>query len=114
MVATPGRLAEHVATGSLRLTQCAAIVLDEVDVLLGDTFAFAQQARGNFWFFGAVHTFCSKGAIDFALHMLMSSTALHPARLAPTAQIGLWGNMLHAIPVLRSASHCCTSRVSTC
>ena len=45
MVATPGRLAEHIKAGSLRLAQCQAVVLDEADVLLGDAFAFAQQAR---------------------------------------------------------------------
>ncbi|CAL8471592.1 g11134 [Coccomyxa elongata] len=43
VVATPGRLGEHIKAGNLRLHQCRAVVLDEVDVLLGDTFAFAQQ-----------------------------------------------------------------------
>ncbi len=43
VVATPGRLAEHVKAGNLRLDQTRAIVLDEVDVLLGDSYAFAQQ-----------------------------------------------------------------------
>lgn len=47
VVATPGRLAEHIKAGNLRLEQCRAVVLDEVDVLLGDTFAFAQQVRLN-------------------------------------------------------------------
>lgn len=45
VVATPGRLGEHIKAGNLRLNQCRAVVLDEVDVLLGDTFAFAQQVR---------------------------------------------------------------------
>jgi ATP-dependent RNA helicase DDX18/HAS1 len=45
VVATPGRLGEHIKAGNLRLDQCRAIVLDEVDILLGDTFAFAQQVR---------------------------------------------------------------------
>ena len=45
VVATPGRLGEHIKAGNLRLDQCRAVVLDEVDVLLGDTFAFAQQVR---------------------------------------------------------------------
>lgn len=47
MVATPGRLGEHIKAGNLRLDQCRAVVLDEVDVLLGDTFAFAQQVRAE-------------------------------------------------------------------
>ena len=45
VVATPGRLAEHIKGGTLKLAQCQAVVLDEADVLLGDAFAFAQQAR---------------------------------------------------------------------
>ena len=45
VVATPGRLAEHIKASSLKLAQCQAVVLDEADVLLGDAFAFAQQAR---------------------------------------------------------------------
>lgn len=35
MVATPGRLASLMGDGSLRLGACKALVLDEVDVLLG-------------------------------------------------------------------------------
>lgn len=35
LVATPGRLQELTADGALRLDQCQAVVLDEVDVLLG-------------------------------------------------------------------------------
>ncbi len=38
-------LMEHIKAGNLRLHQCRAVVLDEVDVLLGDAFAFAQQVR---------------------------------------------------------------------
>ena len=45
VVATPGRLAEHIKAGTLKLARCQAVVLDEADVLLGDAFAFAQQAR---------------------------------------------------------------------
>ena len=45
VVATPGRLAEHIKAGTLKLAQCQAVVLDEADVLLGDAFAFAQQVR---------------------------------------------------------------------
>ena len=47
MVATPGRLAEHVKAGNLKLAQCRALVLDEADVLLGDAFAFAEQVWPN-------------------------------------------------------------------
>ena len=35
VVATPGRIQELLARDSLRLDRCKAIVLDEVDVLLG-------------------------------------------------------------------------------
>lgn len=45
VVATPGRLGEHLAAGTLRLGRCATVVLDETDVLLGDAGAFREQAR---------------------------------------------------------------------
>ncbi|GAB4820362.1 hypothetical protein N2152v2_007408 [Parachlorella kessleri] len=57
LVATPGRLQEllappaeqegsgAVAGPALRLGACRAVVLDEVDVLLGDASAFAEQVR---------------------------------------------------------------------
>jgi hypothetical protein len=45
VVATPGRLAEHLAAGTLTLERCGAVVLDETDVLLGDAGAFREQAR---------------------------------------------------------------------
>ena len=35
LVATPGRLVEHLQEGHLSLDRCRALVLDEVDVLLG-------------------------------------------------------------------------------
>ena len=35
VVATPGRLVEHLEAGNLNLSACKAVVLDEVDVLLG-------------------------------------------------------------------------------
>ena len=34
VVAAPGRAREHLAAGTLRLDACAAIVLDEADLLL--------------------------------------------------------------------------------
>ena len=43
MVATPGRLGEHIKAGTLKLHQCQAIVMDEADVLLGDAYAFSAQ-----------------------------------------------------------------------
>ena len=42
-IGTPGRLAELVAGGALHLDRCAAIVFDEVDVLLGDTSLFQEH-----------------------------------------------------------------------
>ena len=45
MVATPGRLGEHIKAGTLKLHQCQAIVMDEADVLLGDAYAFSEQVR---------------------------------------------------------------------
>lgn len=44
-VGTPGRLAELLAEGVLRLDFCLAVVCDEVDVLLGQDFTFADQVR---------------------------------------------------------------------
>ncbi len=43
VVATPGRLGEHIKAGTLKLHQCQAIVMDEADVLLGDAYAFSAQ-----------------------------------------------------------------------
>lgn len=43
LVGTPGRLAELLGEGCLQLTFCRAVVVDEVDVLLGEDFAFAEQ-----------------------------------------------------------------------
>ena len=45
MVATPGRLGEHIKAGTLKLHQCHAIVMDEADVLLGDAYAFSAQVH---------------------------------------------------------------------
>ena len=45
VVATPGRLGEHIKAGTLKLHQCQAIVMDEADVLLGDAYAFSAQVR---------------------------------------------------------------------
>jgi superfamily II DNA/RNA helicase len=36
LVATPGRVLSHLGAGTLELKGCSAIVLDEVDVLLGE------------------------------------------------------------------------------
>lgn len=44
MVGTPGRLTHLLSTGTLDLSACHTMVLDEADVLLGDAAAFAQQA----------------------------------------------------------------------
>ncbi|PSC73217.1 DEAD-box ATP-dependent RNA helicase 50 isoform A [Micractinium conductrix] len=44
-VGTPGRLAELLREGALRLDFCRAVVCDEVDVLLGEDFSFAEQVR---------------------------------------------------------------------
>lgn len=35
LVATPGRLLEHLQKGNLSLERCNALVMDEVDILLG-------------------------------------------------------------------------------
>ena len=43
VIATPGRLGEHIKAGTLKLHHCQAVVLDEADVLLGDAYAFSQQ-----------------------------------------------------------------------
>ena len=59
VVATPGRLAEHVKAGNLKLAQCRALVLDEADVLLGDAFAFAEQV----WFFACLGLSCARAGL---------------------------------------------------
>ncbi|GIL71807.1 hypothetical protein Vretifemale_2275 [Volvox reticuliferus] len=43
LVATPGRLQQHLEKGSLELTDCRMLVMDEVDVLLGDRADFTAQ-----------------------------------------------------------------------
>lgn len=45
LIGTPGRLAELLEDGALHLDRCAAIVCDEVDVLLGQAFEFSEQIR---------------------------------------------------------------------
>lgn len=53
LVATPGRLASLMGDGSLRLGACKALVLDEVDVLLGGCGDGGLCVRGGGR--GAVH-----------------------------------------------------------
>lgn len=36
LVATPGRLLSHLRVGNVKLTDCKSLVMDEVDVLLGE------------------------------------------------------------------------------
>ena len=43
LVGTPGRLAEFIHDGELSLEASKYIVLDEVDVLLGDATLFTEQ-----------------------------------------------------------------------
>ncbi|EFJ52361.1 hypothetical protein VOLCADRAFT_86719 [Volvox carteri f. nagariensis] len=43
LVATPGRLQKHLQGGTLELTDCRMLVLDEVDVLMGDRADFSAQ-----------------------------------------------------------------------
>ena len=43
VIATPGRAAEHARAGGLDLSAATTIVLDEADVLLADSGAFAEQ-----------------------------------------------------------------------
>ena len=43
LIGTPGRLAELLNDGALRLDNCAALVCDEVDILLGGASLFAEQ-----------------------------------------------------------------------
>ena len=43
LVGTPGRLAELLNSGALKLDNCASLVCDEVDVLLGGASMFAEQ-----------------------------------------------------------------------
>ena len=45
VVATPGRLAEHLKAGTLSLDACDATILDEVDVLLGDAAQFGEAVN---------------------------------------------------------------------
>lgn len=45
VVGTPGRLCELMKAGELRLDQCQAVVMDEVDVLLGDASLFREQVE---------------------------------------------------------------------
>ncbi|KXZ46522.1 hypothetical protein GPECTOR_43g959 [Gonium pectorale] len=45
LVATPGRLQQHLAAGSLMLDDCRALVLDEVDVLMGARTDFLAQVE---------------------------------------------------------------------
>ncbi len=49
LVATPGRLAEHLEAGNLSLAACRVLVMDEVDVLLGEQRGGAM-AMGVEWF----------------------------------------------------------------
>lgn len=67
VVATPGRLGEHIKAGNLRLDQCRAVVLDEVDVLLGDTFAFAQQVRQGHPTISVVEEFLASNGLGISL-----------------------------------------------
>ena len=43
VVGTPGRVLSHVQAGTLNLQHCHTVVIDEVDVLLGDQHAFSAQ-----------------------------------------------------------------------
>ena len=43
VVGTPGRVLSHVQAGTISLRNCHTVVIDEVDVLLGDQHAFAAQ-----------------------------------------------------------------------
>jgi ATP-dependent RNA helicase DDX18/HAS1 len=43
IIGTPGRLAELLKSGALKLDNCASLVCDEVDVLLGGASMFAEQ-----------------------------------------------------------------------
>ncbi|GLI63965.1 hypothetical protein VaNZ11_007133, partial [Volvox africanus] len=43
LVATPGRLQQHLERGSLELTDCRMLVMDEADVLMGAQADFASQ-----------------------------------------------------------------------
>lgn len=45
LVATPGRLLAHLSSGTASLSGARAMVLDEVDVLLGDQAAFREQVE---------------------------------------------------------------------
>ena len=43
VVGTPGRVLSHVQAGTINLQHCHTVVIDEVDVLLGDQHAFSAQ-----------------------------------------------------------------------
>jgi ATP-dependent RNA helicase DDX18/HAS1 len=43
VVGTPGRLSELIKAQELRLDNCMAVVMDEVDVLLGEASLFQEQ-----------------------------------------------------------------------
>ena len=45
MIGTPGRVLSHVQAGTLDLSACHTVVIDEVDVLLGSQHAFAEQVE---------------------------------------------------------------------
>jgi superfamily II DNA/RNA helicase len=50
VIATPGRLIQHLRDGNIGLGSCVAAVVDEVDVLLAEGAAFRQDVseRGEF------------------------------------------------------------------
>lgn len=43
VVATPGRLQEHIKSGNCELDNCKAMVFDEADILLGDQAMFREE-----------------------------------------------------------------------
>ncbi len=45
LVATPGRLLEHLRRGSMKLEATNAVVMDEVDVLCGECKLFLRDRR---------------------------------------------------------------------
>ena len=47
VIGTPGRVLSHVQAGTLDLSACQTVVIDEVDVLLGDQHAFAEQVEAH-------------------------------------------------------------------
>ena len=80
VVATPGRLAEHLAAGTLTLSRCRSVVLDETDVLLGDAGAFREQARCSH---ASAYSPCPKTALLVPRGQHVRRPALTPA--APLA-----------------------------